>query len=271
MYSLDVNFLKERGDLGGDASLPKAKVKTKSSPGTNLEQLPLLLGLVVGLGLPAAAWGAGVWLEGKNNETNALIANIDAQIAQLASQDTKAQELQTQIQQAKDTNTKIAQYITVVQPWRAILQDVTDQTPKGVEIQSMVQSQGSNAQNQPTTILTITGTARSYSDVNDFLLTLKKSQFFSKYETYLQSANLVSNPSSVTPVYPKITRPDGTVEELTPKADQPKIQITLPKVVQYTLIATLNKTPSPKILQAKQSKGSAIRLEDLQDKGVVQP
>lgn len=271
MYSLDVNFLKERGDLGGETAVVKAKAVSKSSAAANLEQLPLLIGLLVGLGLPAGAWGAGMWLEGKNSEVNGQIAQIEAQIAALASQDAKAQELQGQLQQAKDANTKIAQYITTVQPWRAILQDVTDQTPRGVDIQSIAQSQGTDAQNQPSTILTITGTARSYSDVNDFLLTLKKSEFFNKYETYLQTASLVNNPLAVTPVYPKITKPDGTVEELRPTEDQPQIQITLPKVVQYTLIATLNKTPSPQVLKAKQSKGPAIRLQDLQDKGVVQP
>lgn len=117
---------------------------------------------------------------------------------------------------------------------------------------------------QPVTKLDISGTARSFDEVNYFMLGLQQSSFFKKEETQLISAQLVNNPT-------RIEVPQNRV------GSGPQDKYELPKVVQYKIQTIFNQEPASKLLQELDRKGavgltSRIRtIQQIQEKGDSQP
>jgi type IV pilus assembly protein PilN len=148
------------------------------------------------------------------------------------------------------------------------LQDIRDRIPKSVQIQSVKQIAAStppqpatqanststaNQPAQPTSNLAggieISGSARSFNDVNDFLLTLKQSAFLQSSETKIIKAELTENAAT-----------SGKVK--------------LPSVVQYTIQSNLSNVPAANILRELERKGTfglVTRIRTLQQRGVIQP
>jgi type IV pilus assembly protein PilN len=112
--------------------------------------------------------------------------------------------------------------------------------------------------------LEIAGTARSFDDVNYFLLTLQRSSFFKSNETQLVSAQLVTNPTKL---------------EVPETKGQSVAQVTyqLPKLVEYKIQTSLNDAPASELLRELDRKGAVgvvtrIRtLQQIQEKGGTQP
>ncbi len=117
---------------------------------------------------------------------------------------------------------------------------------------------------QPITKLDISGTARSFDEVNYFMLGLQQSSFFKKEETQLISAQLVNNPT-------RIEVPQNRA------GSGPQDKYELPKVVQYKIQTSFNQEPASKLLQELDRKGavgltSRIRtIQQIQEKGDSQP
>lgn len=112
--------------------------------------------------------------------------------------------------------------------------------------------------------LDISGTARSFDEVNYFMLGLQQSSFFKKEDTQLISAQLVNNPT-------KIEVPQNRA------GSGPQDKYELPKVVQYKIQTIFNQEPASKLLQELDRKGavgltSRIRtIQQIQEKGDSQP
>jgi type IV pilus assembly protein PilN len=111
----------------------------------------------------------------------------------------------------------------------------------------------------------LSGTAKSFNEVNDFMLTLKQSPFLNAPEVKLVEANLVENSL-------KVALPE--LKEKTPVPQAPPPKIELPTVVEYKIEVGVNKTFSSQLvgeLTRTGAIGLASRIETLQKKGVVLP
>ncbi len=262
MYSLDINFLKDRpeyhqAEKGSES--PKAKKQIQMG-----EMTPLILGVIVGLLPLALVAGIGfLWLPQQNAKLEEEIAEIDAELQTLQAEKNKINNLNTQIQQVRQETEALATVFNQIKPWSAILQDIRDRVPAGVQIQAIEQTEteteaADDAEGSaplPTINLEISGTARSFDDVNNFLLTLQESPFFQDEETHIVNAELEDNPAKLE--VPQ--KEDGeTVAEIT---------YELPKVVGYTVETSLTNVPASELLREIDRKGAVglvARIKALQ-------
>ncbi|MFP4124489.1 MAG: PilN domain-containing protein [Coleofasciculus sp.] len=262
MYSLDINFLKDRPDYrqpDKGSESPKAKKQIQMG-----EMTPLILGVIVGLLPLALVAGFGfVWLPQQNAKLNAEIADIDQELQSLQAQKDKIAALNTQIQVARDETEALATVFNQIKPWSAILQDVRDRVPTGVQIQRIEQTETETEAAEgtegsaplPTINVEISGTARSFDDVNNFLLTLQQSPFFQDKETHIVSAQLVDNPTEL------------EVPETEDNQDAAEVTYDLPPVVDYTVQTSLTNVPASELLReisSKKAVGLVARIEALQ-------
>ena len=247
MFSLDINFLKDRDSAQGAG---QAKVEKKPLKIEMGEMVPLIGGVVVLVVLPALA---GIWLVTVNTQKAQIqrdIQEIEGKIKDLDAKTKKLNELETKITQAQKETTALISVFDLIKPWSAILQDISDRTPARVRIDSIQQNQSS--------LLRIMGVAGSYDDVNDFILVLKQSNFLDGNEIKLQNAALRDNNTAL-----KYEIPDGEI----------KVKVELPQVVSYTIQAQLNDQPASSILTELKRKGAVglvHRIETLKKKGLIE-
>jgi type IV pilus assembly protein PilN len=103
----------------------------------------------------------------------------------------------------------------------------------------------------PVTRLKVTGVAQSFNDVNNFILTLKKSAFFNPDDVQLITANLVQEGASA-----------------------PGSNIAPTKSVKYEIQTSLKQVPAPELLSELERKGAiglVTRLKSLQQQQVIKP
>ena len=258
MYSLDVNFLKDRNlaDQGGGPQ-PK-KQKQKQPIGT---MIPLIAGGALMVLLPAAAGGLLLLVNSQKGEVETTIQGIEAKIKAIEAQNNKIKVIEANVKQAKDETAALASVFDQIKPWSAILQDIRDRIPRGVQIESLEQETVQPLQDsseKPKMELTIKGFARSYREVNDFLLTLQKSKFLKADQTEVENAKLIPNPDKW---------------ELPETEEAEAFELELPKVVDYTIKTELNDIPTSELIKELERKGAVglvTRIKILKDKGVIQ-
>jgi type IV pilus assembly protein PilN len=272
MYSLDINFLNDRDERVTDAG-PAVK-----RGGASTSKTPFFIGLGVALLLPMAA--AGLWLFAlwQESAVQQEIADLDQSLQDLQADLNEVELLNAQIAQIQQQNQALATVFDEIKPWSAILQDVRGRVPAGVQIASVTQIEQPPPPPPPPAAaadptapppvppepppaqVQIVGQAQTFSDVNDFVLTLQQSPFLMPEETRLVTANLVANPASVEIIAPE----DVDVE----------IEVQLPQVVEYTIQSTLVDLPTSELLpdlERNLALGLAARIQALRDRGVVQP
>ena len=268
MYSLDINFIKDRPEY------KSAKVTQRiSRPSAAGNSSILYLGLAVGLLLPTLAGAGWFFLQSQNTKIEQEIAKIDADLNRLGIKEEEIKKIQEQTTQIQADTQALATVFNQLRPWSAILQDVRDRIPKAAQIDNIKQitavppPAGQPAAvpaapaGQPAPIpvsgVEISGFARSFNDVNDFLLSLQQSAFFKPTDTKIITAELIDNPIAVT-----------TVSQL-PGAEPPK----LPQVVRYTIQSSLSDAQASELLRELERKGAVglpARIRTLQQKGVIQ-
>jgi type IV pilus assembly protein PilN len=262
MYSLDINFLKDRPDYRqpekGSES-PKAKKQIQMG-----EMTPLILGVIVGLLPLALAAGIGfLLLPQQNAKLNQDIAEIDAELQSLQAEKNKINNLNTQIQAVRQETEALATVFNQIKPWSAILQDIRDRVPTGVQIQAIEQTETETEAAEgtegsaplPTINVEISGVAETFDDVNNFLLTLKQSPFFQDEETRIVSAQLVDNPTEL------------EAPEKEDNQDAAEVTYDLPPVVDYTVQTSLTNVPASELLREIDRKGAVglvARIKALQ-------
>ncbi|MEQ9236845.1 PilN domain-containing protein [Coleofasciculus sp. E2-BRE-01] len=262
MYSLDINFLKDRPDYrqpDKGSESPKAKKQIQMG-----EMTPLIIGVIVGLLPLALAAGIGfLWLPQQNAKLNQEIAEIDAELQSLQAEKNKINNLNTQIQAVRQETEALATVFNQIKPWSAILQDIRDRVPSGVQIQAIEQTETETEAAEgtegstplPTINVEISGVAETFDDVNNFLLTLKQSPFFQDEETRIVSAQLVDNPAEL------------EVPEKEDNQDAAEVTYDLPPVVDYTVQTSLTNVPASELLREIDRKGAVglvARIKALQ-------
>ena len=273
MYSLDVNFLKDRAEQN------QYKSNRFSKLGGNLAGwTPLYLGLAAAVGVQAIPSVGWLFLQNQNTQLESKVQELDGQLNRLGVAEADIKKIQEQTSQVQSETQALATVFNQIKPWSATLQDLRDRIPRTVQIESIEQiaaatpapapaatnsnnapANNSGAAPAPATPISpggikITGIARSFSDVNDFLLTLKQSAFLQSGETKIVSAESAENPVQ------------GSVD--------PSVKVKLPPVVKYTIESQLSNVPASEILRELERKGTlglVTRIRTLQQKGVIQP
>ncbi len=270
MYSLDINFVKDRPEY----KLDKGKQSSKRRlPVSNFTQL--YLGLATGLLLPAVVGAGWLFLQNQNSQLEQNIAKLDENLSRLGIQQQEIKKIQEETNQIKAETQALATVFNQIRPWSAILQDIRDRTPVAVQIESIKQTaaaappQGQPAPNaspppqgqpaaNPVGGIEVSGVARSFNDVNDFLLTLQQSPFFKPTDTKIVTAELIDNP----------------IQAAVPVAQSTKaVPIKLPQVVRYTIQSSLSDAQASELLRELERKGAlglVTRIRTLQKRGIIQ-
>ena len=247
MYPLDINFLKDRGF--DDAVETPSEAPKKSTP--IAEKIPIVVGGIIAIALPLLSFQHARSFEAKQAEAQSKITEVEAEIAKKQGETQSLEQMKTQVQAAQTETQALVQVFDKIRPWSAILQEVSDRTPPGVQVDLLSQS-GSGSDIK----LQISGSARSYNEVNDFVLFLQRSPFFDKNGIILGNVNTGD------------LQVDVANQEEIPE----NVSFTLPQGVQYSITAQLNNLPSSGLIKELQEKGSIgvlTRLKTLEQKGAI--
>ncbi len=247
MYSIDINFLKDRKTE--TITTTALKKKSGATPG---EQLPILIGAGVGLAFVAAV-GGSIWLiEQQKTATQNTISQLEAQIQRLTGQSQEVKQIETEIE---NVNREIGILVSVfnnIKPWSAMLDEISTLTPPGVQINSISQTEGRK--------LTINGNALSYQQVSDFFVGLKYSPFFNPENTKLVTASLGDNPNAQ-------QGESGGGGGGNQGATQPQ------QIVLFTINTEIGDKPAAELLNRLERRGAiglVSRISALQRKGLLQ-
>jgi type IV pilus assembly protein PilN len=247
MYSLDINFLKDRGLEVRAETITQA---TQSQPSI-ADKIPIVAGAIVALILPALSFGYLKTIKAQTVSIEEEVKQIESEIASLGDQNKKIEEINKEVEQLNQENTALVGVFENIRPWTAILQEVSDRTPPGVQVSSI--NQGGTGTGIG---LNLSGVARSYSDVNDFMLFLGRSPFFDGKNIQLNTAKTGS-----------------LTVELENEDDLPeKAKLVLPEGIQYSIFAQLNNVPTSKLIEELNKRGSiglVTRLKTLEQKGAI--
>ncbi|NJL19966.1 MAG: hypothetical protein HC895_02740 [Leptolyngbyaceae cyanobacterium SM1_3_5] len=127
MYSLDINFLKDRTDRPVESSyVPTQQVRQS--------QRPVYIGLAAGVFPLALVLGAWAFLNFRNSELQAEIAELDTQLATVQALQSDVDAITAQVTALQTDSQALATVFDRIKPWSAILQDVQDRVPAGVQI-----------------------------------------------------------------------------------------------------------------------------------------
>jgi type IV pilus assembly protein PilN len=254
MYSLDVNFLKDRAGYQNTPS---------KSPGIKLptgDLTPVYIGVGLGLCFPIVV-GAGLWfLQAKNSELEQQIAQLDQENKRLDTEIGNINKIREETNKVKAETQGLVTVFDQIRPWSAMLQDLRDRIPATVQIENVKQlpptaaAQGKPAGN-PAGGLEVTGLARSFNDVNDFLLTLQQSRFLKSSDSRIMTATLVD-----APIPPSANRSNNGV------------QFKPPQVVKYTIQSSISDVPASELIRELEQKGTVglvTRIRSMQQTGVI--
>ncbi|ANV83394.1 pilus assembly protein PilN [Picosynechococcus sp. PCC 7003] len=239
MYGLDINFLKDRS-LTKDSSMAIAD-RLASKPGVIPGQEPKPL--IIGGAVTAAALAVVglLWFQGNSAKGNVQeeIAVVDQQLQGANAQQARLQQIQQEIDTYRSQSQAFVDVLqTRIKPWSAILREVGDLTPPGLRITSFEQSD-----NQ----VLVRGNARTFNEVNDFVLNLPESPLLQGEEIYIVSANLVDNPITTAQVdFPR-----------------PVASFSMPQVVDYTVSISLNDLTDAEVIQTLDGQGARGMAERL--------
>jgi type IV pilus assembly protein PilN len=218
------------------------------------------LGVGLGVGLPVLLGVSWWFLQGKIVESEAKATQLDQESKKLDTEIGNISKIKAETIAIKGETQALVSVFDQIRPWSAMLQDLRDRTPAAVQIKTIKQIPPVAAvvgqpANNPAGGLEITGLARSFNDVNDFLLSLQQSRFLKPTESRILTATLVD-----APLKPNVSKPANGVV------------IKPPQVVKYTIQSTISDVPASELIQELEKKGTVglvTRIRSIQQTGVI--
>ncbi|WP_088241029.1 PilN domain-containing protein [Calothrix rhizosoleniae] len=254
MYSLDINFLQDRPDFQKNS--PRQKSQKSLLPEGDLTLV--YAGLAIGICIPALVGGSLWFLQAKNTDLEQKLAQLEQENKKLDTEIGNINKIKRQTKAIQAETQALVSVFDQIRPWSAMLQDLRDRIPAAVQIENINQIppepavKGKPAPN-PAGGIRIVGKARSFNDVNDFLLTLQKSSFLKSEGTKIINAILV-----------KGTKPKYSNGE--------QVGIATPDLVKYTIQSTMSDIPASELIRELEQKGTVglvARIRNLQQTGVL--
>jgi len=258
MYSLDINFLKDR-----EVRVFDPKPRARGGPAVVGDRRPLFFGLAAAL-VPLALVG-GYWAVTRNqvNQLQARSAELDSELAQLSSQLAEISTIQQQIDAVRAENNAFVSIFDEIVPWSALLQDIRSRTPARVQIVSLAQTTTTAEAADPSVAptesdaLSLNGVACSYDEINDFALVLQRSPL-------LQSDTVAISQAQQQP----------TLLDPQTQGRCPGTAVGDPDfLIDYTIGASITDTPSSQLVDELERQGTVglvSRLQALREKGVIE-
>jgi type IV pilus assembly protein PilN len=253
MYSLDINFLKDRP--GGPGQGKQGETKRKLAiPAVGMT--PIYIGAAVAIILPALLGAGLLYVQGQNASIDEEIATLEGKNQELEAKLGNIKQKEAEIAAIKTETQALVSVFDQIRPWSAMLQVLRDRIPSRVRIENIKQTlpQGRDGE-KPSSAggIEISGYARSFNDVNDFLLSLQQSPFFKSSTGKIVTAQLVDGP------LPQ-NIPDG-------------VTIEPPQIVKYTIISQLSDVPASELIRELEQKGTdglVARIRSLRRTGVFE-
>jgi type IV pilus assembly protein PilN len=322
MYSLDINLLNERsGHQTGQESSGFSATSTMAQP-AKYGKVPLFVGAGVAALALLGSGGGWLWTNQQTERLEAKQKDLDTKLGSLKVQEARLQQVTAQVDQVTGESKSLSSVFDRVQPLSAVLQDLRENTPQGIQIDDIKQQSevattptptaattpasgglinkistppnpeakpspssspattttapapttGTTATTTTSTVLAdapivklvIAGKAKSYEEVNNFVLTLKQSAFFNPDDVQLNNAELI-------PALPlSRVSSNGTIVATDPR--EPHFE--LPKVVGYQITTSLKRVPSGDLMRELERKGAVglvARLKTLKQQQGVKP
>lgn len=264
MFSVDINLLKDRPGFARDDA---ARATMSMGP---VSQTPLWIGGLVGVGAIGltllVAAGAGFRAQMLQTENT----DLDGQLQAVAPELKRMEEYKVQEQKVNSETQALATIFNQIKPWSAMMQDVRDRVPPNLQVARIEQSTppapapgaspapgtapapaaspapgGAAAPlPPPASELKLTGKARSFSDINDFVLSLQRSPFL-----------------------------QGDKTQLIRSVRESKSNISEVELISYEIRTSLSSVTASELLQELRLKGATgltSRIDFLKQKGVIQ-
>ncbi|MEI2578672.1 PilN domain-containing protein [Scytonema sp. PRP1] len=254
MYSLDINFLKDRSIYQKNSKKKRDGISLRSG-----DVRPLYIGVVVSIFFPALMGTSWWFLQAKNSEIEQNRAELEQENQRLKIEIGKIEKIKEETNKIKQETQALVSVFDQIRPWSVVLQDLRERIPETVQIDTIKQipptapTEGQPAPN-PAGGVEISGFARSFGDVNDFMLSLQQSRFFKPAQTKIITAELVDAP----------LQPDSQ--------SATNIQMKPPQIVKYTIQSSLSNIPASELireLEQKASVGLVNRIRSMQQIGVI--
>ncbi|PZV14091.1 MAG: pilus assembly protein PilN [Leptolyngbya sp.] len=258
MYSLDINFLKDR-----EVRVFDPKPRARGGPAVVGDRRPLFFGLAAAL-VPLALVG-GYWAVTRNqvNQLQARSAELDSELAQLSSQLAEISTIQQQIDAVRAENNAFVSIFDEIVPWSALLQDIRSRTPARVQIVSLAQTTTTAEAADPSVAptesdaLSLNGVACSYDEINDFALVLQRSPL------------LQTNTVAISQAQQQPTLLDPQTQGRCPGTAVGDVDF----LIDYTIGASITDIPSSQLIDELERQGTVglvSRLQALREKGVIE-
>ena len=289
MYSLDINFLNDRSEPGSSpGSAPSLKPKAAAN------NTPMIIGALVGLCLPAAAFGANVYLTGVGTTLTSQRDQLQADLQTVAGQASEVNSITEKTATAEADIQALLGVFQKLQPISASLQEVSNQMPEGVLISFFELKDGALPEPDPAAppppppvegeplpipelppkAVSLKGRALSYAQLNDFLLGLKNSPFLVEDTIKLSAVTLIDGTEAFQfePFQPEVKLGEDPPPPVLEPEFMPTLEVELPYVVEFQVDANLS-SPAPAEVLDKlrnlKADGLVTRIETLQQMGVI--
>lgn len=258
MYSLDINFLKDR-----EVRVFDPKPRARGGPAVVGDRRPLFFGLAAAL-VPLALVG-GYWAVTRSqvNQLQARSSALDGELAQLSSQLAEISTIQQQIDAVRAENNAFVSIFDEIVPWSALLQDIRSRTPARVQIVSLAQTTTTAEAADPSVAptesdaLSLNGVACSYDEINDFALVLQRSPL------------LQTNTVAISQAQQQPTLLDPQTQGRCPGTAVGDVDF----LIDYTIGASITDIPSSQLIDELERQGTVglvSRLQALREKGVIE-
>ncbi|MEO0539893.1 MAG: PilN domain-containing protein [Cyanobacteria bacterium P01_A01_bin.105] len=260
MYGVDINFLNDREERQIEVSqAPRGPAAPQGS------RTPLFIGLGVMIAALASVGGFYGFLKYRQTGLLEEQAELDSQLAVLQQKLAEVEVIKQQTDAVRSESQSLAGVFARIRPWSAIVQDVQNRIPTRTQLRRVSQTAGASTSSAeggepvlpPAGGLSVEGTACSFDDVNDFMLTLKNSPFLVGDTVTIETSNLGDEVLGTCP---------GDAER-----DEPL------KLVNYTISSNVESVPVDQLdrllaeLESQQaSVGLASRLKALLETGALE-
>lgn len=268
MYSLDINFLRDREIRPVDTSTPRSA----AGPG---DRRPLYYGLAVALIALGLVGGYWLLLQRQIRTLQAEEAQLDAEIAGLAADLQELETIRAQTDQVEAENRAFANVFDQIRPWSALLQDLRNRTPTRIQLVEIIQTVGTTPPDNPEAEppvaggIEVMGVACDFDAINDFLLVLKGSRLLDSESVSIVEAQRPDSLDDSAEGTDLPLIPDPSVFGSCPGTGE-----GIPDIhVEFTLQANLTATPASELLDVLDSQGAvglSTRIRALRDSGVTE-